>query len=118
MMDPRYFMYFEETDLWRVIRSLNSQIWAVGTATAHHEGGSSARASGDLTDGGFITRHYYRSRFYYLSKNFGTPAALITEAIALAMLALRYSFRAITGKERPPLRARLAGGLFRKPTAH
>jgi N-acetylglucosaminyl-diphospho-decaprenol L-rhamnosyltransferase len=44
--DPRYFLYFEETDLWRRAQRAGWEIWAVGEATATPPKAASARSAG------------------------------------------------------------------------
>ena len=44
--DPRFFLYFEETDLCRRALSAGLELWAVGEATAHHLGATAAKSSG------------------------------------------------------------------------
>lgn len=50
--DPRFFLYFEETDLCRRILKRGLELWAVGQAVARHAGGASARESGQEVLGG------------------------------------------------------------------
>ena len=40
--DPRFFLYFEETDLCRRFTSSGWGIWLISQAQAHHVGGASA----------------------------------------------------------------------------
>jgi len=101
--DSRYFLYFEETDLCIQVRAANYEIWAVGDATAHHIGASSARKSGEtLTDrgSGSIVEHFYRSRFYYLSKNFGFMQACVAEILARSIEGSRWLIRVCLGRNR------------------
>ncbi len=79
--DPRFFLYFEETDLCRRFSKHSAEIWAVGKAVARHIGGASAKATGQSLKSSCIAEHYYRSRFYYLVKHFGWIRAIGTEVI-------------------------------------
>ncbi len=96
--DPRFFLYFEETDLCRRAAECGSEIWAVGSAVAKHIGGASAKAVGGELHSSCLSEHYYRSRFYYLVKHFGWLRALITEATVILAEKLRLMFRVLAGK--------------------
>ena len=115
MMDPRYFLYFEETDIWRAVSRHRFSLWAVGKSVAKHEGGSSAKGSGQTLANGCIAEFYYPSRFYYLRKNFGLLASISSEAISVVMFSLRSIARRALGRPALPIRERLAGGVFRAP---
>ncbi|MGD8323823.1 MAG: glycosyltransferase family 2 protein [Gammaproteobacteria bacterium] len=102
--DPRFFLYFEETDLClRVLRS-GMDIWAVGEATASHMGGVSAKqAESDLTEpgiGGCIVEYFYTSRFYYLVKNYGWFSAIASETIARCSELARLTAKVLLRRER------------------
>jgi len=91
--DPRFFLYFEETDLCLRASRAGHQIWAVGECIAHHIGAASARESGsELTfrESGSIIEFFYPSRFYYLAKNFGTFSAVSVELIERSVDWLRW----------------------------
>jgi N-acetylglucosaminyl-diphospho-decaprenol L-rhamnosyltransferase len=88
--DPRFFLYFEETDLCLRAARAGFELWVTGTATAQHLCGSSARASGEAMESGCIAEHYYRSRYYYLRKNFGHTTAAVTESLVACIMALRH----------------------------
>jgi N-acetylglucosaminyl-diphospho-decaprenol L-rhamnosyltransferase len=88
--DPRFFLYFEETDLCRRATEAGSEIWAVGKAVAEHVGGASAKATGQALQSACIAEHYYRSRFYYLVKHFGWTRAVGAEGILRVAFFARY----------------------------
>ncbi|MBN1491122.1 MAG: glycosyltransferase family 2 protein [Phycisphaerae bacterium] len=115
--DPRFFLYFEETDLCLRARLAGAELWAVGEAVAHHASNSSARrVCPDLPDGGCLVEHLYPSRFYYLVKHHGWIAASSVELIDLAARAFRDFARLLTGRRsRGELRLRLQSSLFRCP---
>lgn len=87
--DPRFFLYFEETDLCRRAAEHGAELWAVGKAVARHVGGASAAATGEHTRSSCIAEHYYRSRFYYLVKHFGWARAVGTEAAVVILDVMR-----------------------------
>jgi len=87
--DPRFFLYFEETDLsLRTLRK-GMEIWAVGEALSEHLAGFSARRSGEVmtgdTIGSTVNQHYYESRYYYMGKNFGWFSAIAAELVSAVM---------------------------------
>jgi hypothetical protein len=85
--DPRFFLYFEETDLCRRALARGWELWAVGEAVATHLTGSSAAATRLLMYDGCIAEHYFRSRYYYLVKHHGWLAATTAELAELLALA-------------------------------
>ncbi len=116
--DPRFFLYFEETDLCRRVTASGYELWAVGDALAVHDAGTSARASSeDLHANNCIARHYFQSRFYYLRKHFGFASAFAAELGELGVILLRQLrsfFRPRNGQPRP-LAQRLRGPVFQSP---
>jgi N-acetylglucosaminyl-diphospho-decaprenol L-rhamnosyltransferase len=104
--DPRFFLYYEETDLCLRASRAGYEIWTVGTATARHIGAASAKQSGaELTtrkSGGSIVEYFYPSRFYYLSKNFGWLSAVAAESITRAVEWLRWIAKTILRRSPSP----------------
>lgn len=97
--DPRFFLYFEETDLCRRASEAGTEIWAVGKAVARHVGGASTKTTGKRMQSGCITEHYYRSRFYYLVKHFGWVQAVGAEILLrLSLLVRGFKQRIIDNK--------------------
>jgi GT2 family glycosyltransferase len=115
MMDPRFFLYFEETDLCLRVQRQGWQIWAVGKAEAEHVVGASAAQVGGVLHNGCLAKFYYPSRFYYLSKHFGLLLAVLSESIVFAALLGRSLLRFFRGKSERSVRERLAGGFLRMP---
>lgn len=113
--DPRFFLYFEETDLCRRVLDAGLELWAVGEAVCRHAGGASAQRSGKRLVANCIAEHYYRSRFYYLVKHHGWTAAVVTEILELCFLALRGVAAWCRGRPAVELRERLAGPVLRLP---
>jgi len=114
--DPRFFLYFEETDLCRRIRKAGAELWMVGEAEAHHEANSSARAvRPELHDGGCLPEHFFSSRFYYFAKHHGWVAAVTAEAGEVAILAGKDMVRTVLRKPMRELSDRLRGPVFRLP---
>jgi hypothetical protein len=115
--DPRFFLYFEETDLCRRLKAGGWDIWAVGDALATHFLGVSARqVNKSLSAGDCLSDHYYESRYYYLSKHYGRLAAAASETGELLVKGSRDLLRALL--RRPPrheLRNRLKAPVFTWP---
>jgi N-acetylglucosaminyl-diphospho-decaprenol L-rhamnosyltransferase len=116
--DPRFFLYFEETDLCRRVSAAGAEIWVVPQAAAEHEPHASAKLTGKTLIGGNIAEHFFQSRFYYLSKHWSYPVAVLTELLELPPLVLRALSRAVRRRTGPTaLARRLQGPLFRTPPA-
>jgi N-acetylglucosaminyl-diphospho-decaprenol L-rhamnosyltransferase len=81
--DEGFFLYSEETDLFRRMRARGWEVGYVPDVTAHHEGGASAGP--ELTE-----RHWARSRVRYAFKHHGRLVALL-EAAAVALGALTHA---------------------------
>lgn len=113
--DPRFFLYFEETDLCRRAAAAGSEIWTVGEATAHHVGGASAVQEVKESFSGCIPRYYFASRYYYLRKHFGLPAAVGTEILEWVLLALSAGTARLRGRTDRRFAVRLRGPMLRMP---
>ncbi len=114
--DPRFFLYFEETDLCRRVSAHGYELWAVGEAVAHHTGSHSAKGTQQSLYLDCIAEHYFRSRFYYLVKYFGWPIAACTEFTELSLLAFRsLARRCLNGTDTTGFAQRWAAPLFRCP---
>ncbi len=110
--DPRFFLYFEETDLCLRARREGVRIWAVATAAARHAAGASSREQSDRHYAGCLAEHYFQSRYYYLRKHHGALAAITTEVLEMVILVLR----GILGRgARTLLAQRLRGPVLRLP---
>ena len=112
--DPRFFLYWEETDVCQRAEHAGYETWAVGHAVAHHVGGASSSAD-DTRIGGCIARHYFQSRHHYLRKHHGAAAAAAAELGEFALLALRASIDAVRGRGWARLRPRLQAPLLSLP---
>ena len=112
--DPRFFLYWEETDVCKRAEEAGFETWAVGEAVTRHVGGASSSAD-DTRVGGCIARHYYQSRFYYLAKHHGWLAAATVDAVEAMMNALRALFDSMRGRGWSRLRPRLQARLFSQP---
>ena len=113
--DPRFFLYFDETDLCRRAIAAGHELWAVGNAVARHTGSTAAVASGARMYRASIAEHYFRSRFYYLVKHFGWVAAVGTELLELCLLGVRSLAKKALGRGGHELAERLAGPVLWLP---
>jgi N-acetylglucosaminyl-diphospho-decaprenol L-rhamnosyltransferase len=95
--DPRYFLYFEETDLWRRAARAGWELWAIGEAVASHSQGGSAKADGRRLYHGCIAEHFFRSRFEYMCAHFGWSKAAAAELVELGLMTTRAATRALRG---------------------
>lgn len=112
--DPRYFLYWEETDLCKRADDMGFETWALGTALAHHVGGASSSPD-DTRIGGCIARHYYQSRYYYMLKHHGWLAATIAEIGEFFLLAVWSFADFVRGRRAHRLRPRLQAPLLSQP---
>ena len=117
--DPRFFLYFEETDLCRRLQTAGWELWAVGGATATHMAGASARqVQTGLVLGDCLSDHYYQSRYYYLAKHFGGLAAAASETGELLARGTRDFLRTVLRKPaKHELRNRLQGPVYSPPAS-
>jgi hypothetical protein len=115
--DPRYFLYFEETDFCLRAEKAGWQLWMIGSAVALHSPGSSARkVDPALREGDCLPAHYFPSRYYYWKKHFGEGAAMAAEGVDLAAKAVRDFSRRLCGLDpRGELHFRLRAPLFVPP---
>ena len=110
--DPRYFLYFEETDLFRRANLAGWELWATGEAVATHAQGASARTvKRDLYEG-CVAEHFYRSRFQYLESHFGWPRAASAEIAELGVFSARAALDTLRGRDIARYRTRFRAPVF------
>lgn len=113
--DPRFFLYFEETDLCFRAQRAGFEIWAVGTATARHVGGATASGTGAALYHGSIADHYFRSRYYYLVKHHGWMAASAAEVVEWLLMSGRALGRMLLKRDKNDLITRLRAPILQMP---
>lgn len=85
--DPRFFLYFEESDLFRRILRAGHRVLAAGSVVCPHIGGHSAGTVASGRIAGSIAEHFIRSRNYYARKHFGVlPMAIADLAFATTLM--------------------------------
>jgi N-acetylglucosaminyl-diphospho-decaprenol L-rhamnosyltransferase len=114
--DPRFFLYFDETDLCRRFMDEGFELWAVGAALAEHECAASTNELGMPMVHQCISEHYYRSRYYYLTKHHGLLSASLAELGSVALLGARSLVKRGLGRtDGGAFRERLAAPILRLP---
>lgn len=113
--DPRFFLYFEETDLCLRAQESGWELWTVGEAVCGHINAASAKATNDPMIWGTLSEHYFKSRFYYLVKHFGWPLAVIAEIGELSFMFVRATADLARGRPYENLKLRLASPILKLP---
>jgi len=80
LIDPSYFLYFEDVDLSMKVKSLGLQIYCVPSSKIWHMNAGSSSSGGQLQDY-FITRNRMLFGFRWASKR--TKLALLRESLRL-----------------------------------
>lgn len=111
--DPRFFLYFEETDLCVRAAQRGWELWGVGEAVVEHEGAGAAKETGDELVAGCIAKYYFPSRYYYLSKHYGPLAAAAAEAGETVGLFARTVAKRALGRRDTRFSQRIAAPFFR-----
>ncbi|NHA15374.1 glycosyltransferase family 2 protein [Thioalkalivibrio sp. XN279] len=113
--DPRFFLYFEETDLCKRAAEADWEIWTVGEATCRHVAGASAGVTGESLVQGAIAKHFFESRFYYLVKHHGRVPAVAAELGELCAMSLRALIERLRGRPYPNLGLRWRAPILKQP---
>ncbi|MFH0976962.1 MAG: glycosyltransferase family 2 protein [Spirochaetota bacterium] len=114
--DPKFFLYWEETDLCLRAVLGGWEIWTIGEAVARHTNAVSAKTHNKPMYAGCISEHFFQSRYYYLQKHYGKILAGITEVGELILL-FCYSLlgRLINRSFKSKFRERLSGTVLQLP---
>jgi N-acetylglucosaminyl-diphospho-decaprenol L-rhamnosyltransferase len=112
--DPRFFLYWEETDVCKRLEDSGYGVWVVPGALARHLGGASS-GQDETRIAGCIAKHYYQSRRHYLIKHHGWPIATLAEAVEFGLLCMLTATDVLRGRGRSRLVPRLQTPLFSSP---
>jgi len=112
--DPRFFLYWEETDLCKRVENAGFETWALGTALARHVVGASSSPHNPRV-GMSIAKHYFQSRYYYMVKHHGRLAATAAELGEFALLGMRSLADWARGRGLGRLRPRRQAALLSLP---
>ena len=112
--DPRFFLYFEESDLFRRLSKAGHAILICPRARCPHIGGHSTESVESGRISGSIAEHFIRSRNGYARKHFGWLVMAMADLAFAATLWCRATFSR-TSQARATWRARRPCGLFRVP---
>lgn len=112
--DPRFFLYWEETDLCKRVLDRGFEIWAHGGALAHHVVGESS-CEAERRMGRVLAKHYFESRFYYMVKHYGWAAATAAEVGEFVLQAIESLVDLARGRKSDRLSPRLQASLLSMP---
>jgi len=112
--DPRFFLYWEETDLCKRVQDSGFEIWALGSALTSHVVGESSRSEGSRM-GRVLAKHYFESRYYYMVKHYGWPLATLAEVAEFMLQATESLVDVFRGRGYGRLRPRLQASLLSMP---
>jgi hypothetical protein len=101
LFDPRFFMYGEEVDLCRRIKTAGYEIWYWPDVVVTHIGGESSRQMRDDGAGGQVVNWRMRSTLLYYRKHHGGMAWLAKwlEVVLYRVSALRNRFSSDPGRQ-------------------
>jgi GT2 family glycosyltransferase len=119
LFDPRYFLYVEEVDFCRRVKSAGWKVVYFPQTSVVHIGGESAKSEAELSTSGQISNLQIESELLYYRKHFGVAAVVSHVCLswtADATQALRWVFRGGAARGlRPILEHAIAtGSLFFK----
>lgn len=114
--DPRFFLYWEETDLCLRASQLGWEIWTVGEAVARHTNAVSAKTHKKPMYAGCISEHFFQSRYYYFQKHYGKIIAGIIEISEIFLLFIYSILGWLTNRSfKNNLKDRLTGTIMKLP---
>lgn len=119
LMDPGYFLYFEETDLMARAHAAGFEVWHVPASRVVHLAGQSTGVRTDTGKAAPPSPHWLASRRRYFEKHHGRMGALVADMAYVAgdrLHALKCLLRRRPATDRPPLWASyIAPWMGRRP---
>ena len=82
LMDPRYFLYYEEVDLNARVHQAGYEIWHVADSRVVHIAGQATGVRSDLPPKR-LPSYWYHSRFKFFRDRYGWPRALLANGLFL-----------------------------------
>lgn len=83
LMDPAYFLYFEETDLMSRVGGAGYEVWHVAESRVVHLQGSATGVKSDAPPRR-LPAYWYQSRFKFFHDRYGGPRAVLANVAFLA----------------------------------
>ena len=101
LLDEKYFLYFEETDFCKRVRSAGWPIWHVPASRVVHLEGRSTGVTGAAKAAKRRPKYWFDSRARYFRKIHGATYALLADAIFIAAFGLWRIQRRLRSKPDP-----------------
>ncbi len=83
LMDDRYFLYFEETDLMYRVRECGFEIWHVASSRIVHIAGQATGIRADNPTPPRIPRYWFQSRYKFFRDHYGWHGAVLANLLFL-----------------------------------
>lgn len=87
-LDESYFLYYEETDFCRKVKSGGFTIWYLPASRVMHIAGQSTGVTGEHEGTKRLPSYWFESRRRYFAKNHGLRYAMATDAVLLLASAI------------------------------
>lgn len=98
LMDPAYFLYFEETDLMSRARRLGYEVWHVTDSRVVHLQGSATGVKADAPPKR-VPAYWYQSRFKFFHDRYGRGRAVLANILFLAGDVIYRTHRLMRGQQ-------------------
>jgi GT2 family glycosyltransferase len=84
LMDSRYFLYFEETDLMFRIRKMGREIWHLAESRVVHIAGQATGLQNGQYELKRVPAYWFQSRFKFFHDNYGLHGAWLANLLFLS----------------------------------
>jgi GT2 family glycosyltransferase len=104
LLDPKYFMYYEETDFCLRAKRAGFQVWYVPSSKIIHLVGQSSGVTGAKRAMKRRPRYWFESRHRFFRQNYGNVSTLAADMLFAGGYAVHSVVRTLRGKPRtdPP----------------